>query len=109
MNSDTLDLGEREGGRRVWGAVGGTGAAVGGPLQPTCKGRGAVASSAADSLRLPLSRRLARLGLPPEWYARRGMARRYPAGRPPVAPLDADVVILRLCATQPPRHPPPLA
>jgi hypothetical protein len=40
MNSDTLHLGEREGGRRVGGAVGGTAAAVGYPLQPVCKGRG---------------------------------------------------------------------
>jgi hypothetical protein len=40
MNNDTLDLGEREGGRRVGDAVGGTAAAVGCPLQPACKGRG---------------------------------------------------------------------
>jgi hypothetical protein len=40
MNSDTLDLGEREGGRHVGGAVGSTVAAVGCPLQPACKGRG---------------------------------------------------------------------
>jgi hypothetical protein len=40
MNSDTLDLGEREGDRHVGCAVGGTAAAIGCPLQPTCKGRG---------------------------------------------------------------------
>jgi hypothetical protein len=40
MNSDTLDLGEREGDRRVGGAVGGTAAAVGCPLHAACKGRG---------------------------------------------------------------------
>jgi hypothetical protein len=40
MNSDTLDLGEREGDRRVGGAVGGTAAAVECPLRAACKGRG---------------------------------------------------------------------
>jgi hypothetical protein len=40
MNSDTLDLGERERDRHVRSAVGGTAAAVGCPLQPLRKGRG---------------------------------------------------------------------
>jgi hypothetical protein len=39
MNNNTLDLGEREGSRRVGDAVGGNAAAVGCPIQPTCKGR----------------------------------------------------------------------
>jgi hypothetical protein len=40
MNSDTLDLGEREEDRHVEGAVGGTAAAIGCSLRPTCKERG---------------------------------------------------------------------
>jgi hypothetical protein len=40
MNSDTLNLGGREGDRHVEGAVGGTAAAIGCPLRAACKGRG---------------------------------------------------------------------
>jgi hypothetical protein len=40
MNSDTLDLGEREGDQHVGGAVGSTAAAIGCPLRAACKGRG---------------------------------------------------------------------
>jgi hypothetical protein len=40
MNSDTLDLGEREKGRRVRSAVGSTTAAVECPLQPHARGDG---------------------------------------------------------------------
>jgi hypothetical protein len=39
MNSDTLDLGEREGNRHVGGAVGGTAAAIECPLRAACKER----------------------------------------------------------------------
>jgi hypothetical protein len=40
MNSDTLDLGGERRGPTRRGAVGGPAAAIGCPLQPTCKGRG---------------------------------------------------------------------
>jgi hypothetical protein len=40
INSDTLDLGGERRGPTRRGAVGGTAAAIGCPLQPTCKGRG---------------------------------------------------------------------
>jgi hypothetical protein len=52
MNSDTLDLGEREGGRRLGGAVGCTAAAIECPLQAACKGRGCIGAAVAVSLRL---------------------------------------------------------
>jgi hypothetical protein len=50
MNSDTLDLGGERRGPTRRERCRGTPAAIRCPLHPTCKGRGAVASSAADSL-----------------------------------------------------------
>jgi hypothetical protein len=55
MNSDTLDLGEREEDRHVGGAVGGTAAAIGCPYAPHARGGGGAASTAAVSLRLSWS------------------------------------------------------
>jgi hypothetical protein len=54
MNSDTLDLGGERRGPTHRGRCRGTAAAIGCPLQPTYKERGAVASTAAVSLRAML-------------------------------------------------------
>jgi hypothetical protein len=50
MNSDTLDLGEREGGQHVGSAVGDTAAAVEYPYSPHARGEGRGGGCVAHSL-----------------------------------------------------------